>query len=222
MKKRPAYRERLKRNPAYQAAREDFMKRWPDYPHGVWTEELVQSLEKFVTEWGMAPIDPASRDFFKDPLFYYQQVGKDGAFLIRIYPWTLEEEVVGEFRRIRREHQPQAPLAADGETVRKVMDLVSRGMDFDEVGRRVFRDTLDERGRLELLVDERFLHLLEIEILGAEDASPAKARERALARLAKEEVYQRLGAAGYRPGDLSRALEHKVVSIYELLKSGLE
>lgn len=219
MKQRRIFRERLRRNSRFRSSRQEFMKKFPDYPHGVWTEELIEDLDQFITQWGMAPIDPDSKEFEKDPLYYYQQVGKDGAFLIRVYPWTTEEDIIDEYRRIRQSSQPGQIQAADSETFKKMIDLLNRGEDFHEIGRRVFRCNLNEQGQKELDVDIRFEKLVKVFL--AEDLEPEQARERALAKIKNEDLYRKLGYP-YKPGDRTKNLERKCRQLYELLKAGIE
>ena len=211
--------ERLKRDPKYRGARQKFISKFPDYPHGVWTQELTGELDRFVTKWSIAPIDPESKEFDTEPRYYYEQVGKDGAFLIRVYPWTTEQEVLKEYRRIREDHQEKIPERADTEVVKKVVDLVNRGEDFRSIGREIFGDDLDQQGREELEVDQRLDKLVNI-FLG-EELSEEEAREKALSRVMKEELYLNLNRP-YNPGERTRGLEKKAQQIYELLRSGLE
>jgi hypothetical protein len=219
MEERQVRGERLKRDPKFRSDRQEFIKKYPDYPHGVWTTDLKKDLDRFITRWGIAPIDPESSEYDRNPRYYYQQVGKDGAYLIRVYPWTGEKEVVDEFRRIRKSLQKEKPPPADDETVKKVIDLVNRGEDFEDIGRLVFGEDLDEQGREELQIDQRFHQLKSLFL--SEEFKGEEAVEKALEKLKDEEIYKDLKRP-YNPGERTRALEKKARMIYDLLLSGLE
>lgn len=208
--------ERLKRKPRYKEARRQFIKRFPDYPGGQWTEELYAELDKFITKWGIAPIDPDIKDFETSTHYYSEDVDKDGTCLIRIFPWTTKEEVIEKFETIRKS-QPQIQIHKEELSKQmKIISLKNEGKSWKEIGKIIFKDSLNKEKLCQLKCDERFEKLTNI--FTADGFTKEEAEKKALEKIHFEDIFKKLKNQEYVCGERTKCFEEKAQKIYDSIK----